>query len=181
SDEPMLKVFASELASDVLQQAREGVYPQEIAASISQDRLERFFVQDSGRYRVRREVRDMVTFANHDLFKDPPYSHLDLIVCRNLLRDLQPEMRRGVLNLFYYALEPHGMLVVDARAEIEPAQLFARDRAHPALLRRKSGPRRSMQLPAGLRSFARMSGERCGNPVIERFDTPMIFRRAIER
>src|SRR5215831_19521749 len=181
NDEPLLQVFASELASDVLQQAREGVYPQEIAASISQARLERFFVQESGRYRVRRELRDMVTFANHDLFKDPPYSHLDLIVCRNLLSDLEPDMRRGVLNLFYYALEPHGMLVVDAHDEIDLMELFTRDRSHPALLRRKRGPRRRVQLPSGLRSFARMSGERCGNPVIERFDTPMIFRRAIER
>jgi len=181
NDEPLLQVFASELASDVLQQAREGVYPQEIAASISQARLERFFVQESGRYRVRRELRDMVTFANHDLFKDPPYSHLDLIVCRNLLSDLEPDMRRGVLNLFYYALEPHGMLVVDAHDEIDLLELFTRDRSHPALLRRKRGPRRRVQLPSGLRSFARMSGERAGSPVhAERFDMPAVFRRAIE-
>ena len=182
SDEPLLQVFASEVSCDVLQQAREGVYPQEIAASMSHDRLERFFVQESGRYRVRRELRDMVTFANHDLFKDPPYSHLDLIVCRNLLRDLQPDMRRGVLNLFYYALEPHGMLVVDARDEVELPELFTRDRTQPGLLRRKSGPRPDLQLPTGLKSFARMSGERAGRPLIpERLDTPSLFRRAIAR
>jgi two-component system, chemotaxis family, CheB/CheR fusion protein len=182
NDEPLMQVFASELASDVLQQAREGIYPQEIAASISQDRLERFFVQESGRYRVRRELRDMVTFANHDLFKDPPFSHLDVIVCRGLLRDLQPDMRRRVLNVFYYALEPHGMLVVDASDEIELSGLFTREGTHPELLRRKSGPPRRLQLPSGLRSFSRMSGECAGSPLpAQRFDTPTLFRRAIER
>src|SRR5215472_4771670 len=127
SDQPLLQVFASEVSSDVLQQARDGLYPQEIAASISQARLERFFVQESGRYRVRRELRDMVTFANHDLFKDPPYAHLDLIVCRNLLRDLQPPMRRGVLSVFYYALEPHGILIVGSGDDVDTTELFTRD------------------------------------------------------
>src|SRR5215469_8389651 len=182
SEDLLLQVFASELSSDVLQHAREGVYPQEIAASISPERLERFFVQENGCYRVRRELRDMVTFANHDLFKDPPYSHLDLIVCRNLLRELQPAMRRGVLNLFYYGLEPHGALLVDPDDDIEPADLFTRDHSQPGLLRRNSGPRRILQLPSGMRAFARMSGERGGTPLpTERLDTPAIFRRAIER
>src|SRR5262249_39938807 len=182
SDEPMLKVFASELASDVLQQAREGVYPQEIATSISQDRLERFFTYESGRYRVRRELRDTVTFANHDLFKDPPYSHMDLIVCRNLLRDLQPAMRRGAFSIFYYGLEPQGALIVDLRDDIEEVELFTRDSAQPGLLRRNSGPRRVLQLPPGLKPFARLSGERGGAPLaLERGDTPAVFRRAIER
>jgi two-component system CheB/CheR fusion protein len=181
SEEPLLQVFASELSPDVLQQAREGVYPQEIAASISPDRLERFFVQDNGRYRVRRELRDMVIFANHDLFKDPPYSHLDLIVCRNLLRELQPPMRRGALNLFYYGLEPHGALVIDPHDDIEAADLFTLDEAQPGLLRRNSGPRRVPHLPSSIKAFARMSGERGGTPLLaERLDTPAIFRRAIE-
>ncbi len=182
SDEPLLQVFASELSSDVLQQAREGVYPQEIAASMSQERLQRFFTCENGRYRVRRELRDLVTFANHDLFKDPPYSHIDLIVCRNLLRDLQPPMQRGVLNLFYYALEPHGVLVVDAHTDIAASDLFTPDSGRPRLLRRRPGPRRVLEFPLGLSPFARVSGERRGAPVIaESHDVPEIFRRAIER
>jgi len=100
SDGRQLQVFASEISANVLQQARDGLYPQEIATAISQERLERFFVREDGHYRVRQELRDIVTFATHDLFKDPPYSHLDLIVCRSLLRDLQPPLRRGVVSLF---------------------------------------------------------------------------------
>ncbi|MGN6453143.1 MAG: chemotaxis protein CheB, partial [Steroidobacteraceae bacterium] len=181
-EEPILQVFASEFSPDVLQQAREGLYPQEIATSISQERLERFFTHEHGRYRVRRELRDIVTFANHDLFKDPPYSHMDLIVCRNLLRDLQPAMRRGALNIFYYGLEPHGALMVDQQDDTELAELFTRDSAQPGLLRRNSGPRLVLHLPPGLKPFARMSGEHLGTPLAhERGDTPAVFRRAVER
>jgi two-component system, chemotaxis family, CheB/CheR fusion protein len=182
SDEVLMQVFATELSEDALQRAREGIYPQEIAGSVSQERLERFFVYDNGRYRVRRELRDMVTFANHDLFTDPPYSHLDLIVCRRLLRDLQPAMRRGVLNVFYYALEPHGMLLVDPRDEVEAAELYTRDNARGGVLRRNSGPLRVLELPPGLRPFAGLSDQRSGAALTaESHDSWSIFERAIER
>ena len=181
-DEPLLQVFASELSSEALHQAREGVYPQEIATSVSAERLERFFTYDNGRYRVRRGLRDVVTFANHDLFKDPPYAHIDLILCRSLLRDLQPAVRRGALNLFYYALEAHGVLVVDPHGEVERTDLFAPDAVRPGLLRRTAGPHRLVSLPPALQSFARMSGARSGSLLMhEGQDTPSIFRRAVER
>jgi two-component system, chemotaxis family, CheB/CheR fusion protein len=181
-DRPALQVFASELSSDALQHAREGAYPQEIAASVSQERLERFFVYENGRYRVRRDLRDMVTFASHDLFKDPPYSHMDLIICRNLLRDLQPEMRRGVLSLFYYALDPHGALIVGPDDLNDSPELFVRDPHDPRLLRRVSGPRRTLLLPSAVKPFARLSGERIGSPVLrESLDISSLFRRAIDR
>src|SRR5262249_52767386 len=137
---------------------REGVYPQEIAANISSERLERFFVHENGRYRVRRELRDIVTFANHDLFKDPPYSHLDLIVCRNLLRDLQPNVRQGVLSMFYYALEPHGALLIGPGGEIE-APGFARESGNVQVLHRAAGSERAPGLPPAMRS-TRFSHER---------------------
>src|SRR5215469_2888193 len=160
-----LQVFASEFSPSALQQAREGMYPQEVAASISRERLQRFFVHENGRYRVRRDLRDIVTFASHNLFRDPPYSRLDLIVCRDLLRNLQPEVRGGVVRLFCYALEPHGMLLVGPGDEIEISDLFVRDNSIPRLLRRVSGPRRALQLPPEMRPFARLSGERGGAPV----------------
>ena len=177
-----LQVFASELSPNALQQAREGGYPQEVVTSISRERLQRFFVHEHGRYRVRRELRDIVTFANHNLFKDPPYSHLDLIVCRDLLRNLQPQVRSGVLSLLCYALEPQGMLVVAPDDEIEIAGLFTRDTSNPGLLRRVSGPKRALQLPPDLQPFARFSGERGGMLVnSSRIDTGTLFRTAIER
>jgi two-component system, chemotaxis family, CheB/CheR fusion protein len=180
TDPPQIQVFASELSRNNLQLAREGVYPQEIAASVSPDRLERFFVHETSRYRVRRELRDLVTFANHDLFKDPPYSHLDMIICRSLFRDLKPETQRGVLSLFYYALAPHGVLLTDEEG-IDTLQLFTPEPSHPKLLRRVSGPRRNVALPADLKPFARLSGERLGTPIgAPSLDAGAIFRRAVE-
>lgn len=176
-----LQVFASELSSEALQRAREGRYPQEIAASVPAERLERFFTFENGHYRVHRDLRDMVTFATHDLFKDPPYSHLDLIVCRNLLSDLQPAMRGGVLSLFDYALEPQGALIVGADDTVD-SELFVRDADDPRLLRPVSGPRRALELPSGIMPFARSSGERGGAPVLTATgDVPSLFRSAVDR
>jgi two-component system, chemotaxis family, CheB/CheR fusion protein len=179
---PWLQVFASELSPLALQQAREGIYPQEVAAAISESRLERFFVRETGHYRVRRELRDIVTFANHDLFKDPPYAHLDLIVCCSLLSKLRDDVRRAVIELFGYALEPHGVLLLDAEDEIENPDGFIRDSSRPRLLRRISGPPRSPELGVEVAPFARLSGERSGSPLVAR--SPGIaetFRCAIER
>jgi two-component system, chemotaxis family, CheB/CheR fusion protein len=176
-----LQVFASELSARALAQAREGLYPHEIAASISSHRLERFFVNEAGHYRVRRELRDIVTFSNHDLFKDPPYAHLDLIVCRHLLHDLQPQMRLGVLNLFYYALEPHGLLFINPDDEIELGDLFTRDAKNPALLRRRGGLRRPVHLPPGVKPFAGLTGERAAAMAPFMVDLSAMFRAATEQ
>ena len=177
-----LRVFATELSPQALQQAREGAYPQEIAASISPERLERFFVYENGRYRVRRDLRDMVTFATHDLFKDPPYSHLDLIICRNLLSNLQPAARHSVLSLFYYALEPHGALLVGAGDEVDSPELFVRDAGDARLLRRVNGPRRVLQMPAGIKPLDRPSRESAGSPGWkESLDVSSVFRQAVDR
>src|SRR5262249_1170962 len=96
--------------------------------------------------------------------------------------DLQPAMRRGVLNLFSYALEPRGILIVDPGDNVDATELFTRDPAQPELLRLNSGPRRVLELPAALRSFPRLGGEHGGHPLLpENFDTPSIFRHAMER
>jgi two-component system, chemotaxis family, CheB/CheR fusion protein len=176
-----LQVFASELSAKALQQAREGIYPQEVAATISPERLERFFVHENGRYRVRGELRDIVTFATHDLFQDPPFAHLDLIVCHSLLPDLRAEMRSVALNLFYYSLEPNGILWIDTADEIDATELFTRESATPQLLRRSGGPMRVVSLPPEVNPFARLSGENRGLPVAPPCsDYASVFRSAIE-
>lgn len=151
---PKLQLFATDLSNTALAHAREGFYPVEVAATVSPARLERFFVKELSRFRVRREVRDLVVFAAHNLFSDPPYSHMDLIVCRTLLRELQPDVRRGVVSLFYYALEPHGMLLVGSEDRVDDFDLFAPTGASTDLLRRVSGPRQPLQLPHGMQAFA---------------------------
>jgi len=145
---PHMQVFASDLSAEMLGRAREGLYPHEVAATVSNERLQRFFVEEMGCYRVSQAVRGLVMFAEHNLFRDPPYAHLDLIVCRNLLSDLQPEMRSAVLGLFHYALEPHGVLVTSPQDRVELPSLFEPDGRHPWLLRRIEGPSRPRAWPS---------------------------------
>ncbi|MBV8803906.1 MAG: PAS domain-containing protein, partial [Sinobacteraceae bacterium] len=148
-----LQVFASDRSEKVLTVARDGLYPPEIATSVSSERLERFFTQQPGFYRVKRELRDTVLFASHNLFKDPPFGHIDLIVCQSLLSDLQPEVRLGLLHLFHYALEPEGVLLVGSDEDVNEPQLFA-PLAQSARLLRKLGAREQLPaLPSSMQPF----------------------------
>ncbi len=107
---PKIQVFASDLDDYALMQAREGYYPAAIEADVSPERLNRFFVLEGDHYRVQRELRDVVLFTNHSILRDPPFSRLDLISCRNLLIYLQHEMQDKVFEIFHYALNPGGFL-----------------------------------------------------------------------
>ncbi len=90
--------------------AREGRYPIAIENDVSEDRLHRFFAREGDHYRVRQELRDIVLFAAHDVLKDPPFSRVDLISCRNLLIYLDRELQEQVCSIFHYALNPGGFL-----------------------------------------------------------------------
>jgi two-component system CheB/CheR fusion protein len=136
---PRIQVFASDLSDELLSRAREGVYPHEVAVSVSPERLERFFDEENGHYRIKREVRQLVVFADHNVFRDAPYAHLDLIVCRGLLSDLEPNARQAVLATFYYALGPHGWLVVGPDDRVDEPLLFEQGGDSVPLFRRVEG------------------------------------------
>lgn len=107
---PMIQIFASDLGKHALDFAREGCYPEAIAADISEQRLARFFVKDNSHYRVRSELREPILFTQHNLLQDPPFSRLDLVICRNLLIYLQRDLQDKIFETFHYALRPHGYL-----------------------------------------------------------------------
>lgn len=107
---PEIQVFGSDMDARALSIAREGRYPAAIEADVGEDRLRRFFTRDGEHYRVKRELRDMVLFANHSLLKDPPFSRLDLISCRNLLIYLDRDLQQQVLATLHYGLLPDGYL-----------------------------------------------------------------------
>ena len=96
------------------QRARQGAYPESIAADVSPDRLRRYFTHSDDGYRIVRLVRDVCIFARQNVTKDPPFSKLDLITCRNLLIYLGPVLQSRVMRLFHYALRPDGYLVLGA-------------------------------------------------------------------
>jgi chemotaxis methyl-accepting protein methylase len=107
---PHVQVFASDIDEDAIQTARAGFYTLNDAADVSPERLRRFFTKHRDGFSVRRDLREMVLFAKHDLLKDPPFSHLDLISCRNLLIYLNADGQAKAMGVFHFALNPGGHL-----------------------------------------------------------------------
>ena len=105
-----LQIFATDLDQVAIEKARLGFYPATIAADVSPERLKRFFVSESGGYRVSKEIREMVVFATQNLIMDPPFTKLEILSCRNLLIYLTPELQRILVPLFHYSLKPGGIL-----------------------------------------------------------------------
>ncbi len=107
-----LQIFATDIDSRAIAIARAGIYPASIAADIPGERLARFFTlePDGSAYRVHKGIRDLLVFSEQDVIKDPPFSKLDLISCRNLLIYLGADLQKRLISLFHYALCPGGML-----------------------------------------------------------------------
>lgn len=109
-----VKVFATDVDEHAVEQAGQGVFPASIASDLSKERLEQFFIKFGDTYQFSPQLRKTVIFAPHNVIKDPPFTKLDLIACRNLLIYLQPEMQKKVLSMFHFALRPRGYLFLGA-------------------------------------------------------------------
>ena len=124
-DRALVQVFGSDVSAPAVRRARAGLYPRSIALDVSPERLRRFFVQVDDHYQIQRRLRDVCVFAEHDLLKDPPFSDMDLIACRNVLIYLEPAAQRHVMSVLHYALKPGGVLLLGASETIGPlADLF---------------------------------------------------------
>jgi len=105
-----LQIYATDIDDDAIATARAGVYPANIAIDVSPERLRRFFVKEESGYRIKKEIREQVIFAIQNVIKDPPFTKMDLISCRNLLIYLETELQGQVIPSFHYALRPEGVL-----------------------------------------------------------------------
>ncbi|MBI4763972.1 MAG: PAS domain-containing protein [Deltaproteobacteria bacterium] len=105
-----VQIFATDIDTEAIEKARSGVYPESIAADVSPERLSRFFTQEDNSYHINKNIRDLVVFAPQDVLKDPPFSKMDLISCRNLLIYLEVETQKKIFPLFHYALNQDGYL-----------------------------------------------------------------------
>jgi two-component system CheB/CheR fusion protein len=105
-----VQIFGTDIDVESISQARTGIYSKNIVEDVSPDRLRRFFVKEEDSYRVKKEVREIIVFAAQDLTKDPPFTKLNLLSCRNLLIYLESEMQNRLLPLFHYSLTPGGIL-----------------------------------------------------------------------
>src|SRR5262249_47710416 len=120
-----IQIFASDIEIDAIGRAREGVFPDSIEADVPQDKLRRFFTKEEHHYRIKKEIRKMDLFAPHNVLRDPPFSRLDLISCRNLLIYLNRDTQERLLELFHFALRPEGYLLLGSSESAEAAvELF---------------------------------------------------------
>lgn len=107
---PNLKIFATDVDANCIDTAGAGIYPESISAEISQNQLERFFSHKGDRLQVKNELRQCIVFARHNLLTDPPFTRMDLVVCRNTLIYFKPEAQERVMRRLQYALSPNGYL-----------------------------------------------------------------------
>lgn len=107
-----VQIFATDIDEQALEKARAGKYPENIAADVSPERLNKYFIKVEKGYQITKQIRDICIFAKHNIVKDPPFSKLDIISCRNLLIYLGPVLQKKVFPIFHYALSPHGFLLL---------------------------------------------------------------------
>jgi two-component system CheB/CheR fusion protein len=105
-----LRIFASDIDKDAIDIAREGRYPKSIASEVSAERLKNFFYEGVHEYKVKPEIKERIIFAVHNVVRDPPFSKVDFISCRNLMIYLEPVLQQKLLRIFHYALNPPGFL-----------------------------------------------------------------------
>lgn len=143
------QIFATDIHAASLETARIGRYPDSIAANVTRQRLQRFFIKEDHAYRVSKQVREMVIIAKQDLIKDPPFSKLDLIVCRNLLIYLNSALQKKIMPLFHYSLNPQGILMLGSSASIGGyKELFSLLDKRWRVFERKSVARAAIDLPS---------------------------------
>jgi two-component system, chemotaxis family, CheB/CheR fusion protein len=118
---PDLQIFATDIDEDALAVGRAAIYPEAIVTDVPPARLRHCFAKEAGGYRVQKFIRDRVTFAPHNLIKDPPFSRVDLVSCRNVLIYLNREIQGTVLDLVRFALRPDGFLFLGTSESIDEA------------------------------------------------------------
>ena len=125
ADDVSVKIYATDIDDNAIAAARAGCYPHEIAEHVTAERLARYFTREERGYRIRKQIRDMLVFAKHDLIADPPFTRLDVLSCRNVLIYMQPSLQQQLIPKFHYALLPGGLLVLGAAETATLARLFA--------------------------------------------------------
>jgi two-component system CheB/CheR fusion protein len=113
-----VQIFGTDISESALDKARAGVYPASIAHDIPPDRMRRFFTKVNSSYQINKRIREMCIFAKQNLTRDPPFSKLDLISCRNVLIYLGPVLQKRILRLFHYGLKPNGFLLLGSSETI---------------------------------------------------------------
>ena len=124
--EVKVQIYATDLDDDAIATARSGCYPSSIVNDLTPERLRRFFIREDAHFRIRKDIREMVVFATQNVIKDPPFTHMDLISCRNLLIYLEPKAQATLIATLHWALRPGGTLLLSPSESIgDKPTLFA--------------------------------------------------------
>jgi two-component system CheB/CheR fusion protein len=180
-----LTVFATDMDSVAVAHGRAGIYPASVAADISPERISRFFVAEPGGgfFRINKLIRDMLVFSEQDVLKDPPFSKLDLISCRNLLIYMGSDLHKKLIPLFHYALNPTGVLFLGTSESVgEYIELFGTINRTAKLYQRKDDGT-PMRLAMGRFSSPLTSGDKVAarGPVKPAGNATVPFRELTER
>ncbi|MBI5886524.1 MAG: PAS domain-containing protein [Deltaproteobacteria bacterium] len=136
-----VQIFATDIDKDAINHARAAVFPEGIAADVSPERLKLFFTREGGFYRLKKELREMVVFAEQNVAKDPPFSRLDMVSCRNMLIYMDMSMQKKIIPLFYYTLNEGGCLFLGSSESIGTfSNLFSPVSTKWKIFRRKGSP-----------------------------------------
>jgi two-component system CheB/CheR fusion protein len=136
-----IQIFATDLSDVAITRARTGIYSHNIEEDVSPERLRRFFVREDRGYRVTRRVRDICVFAKHNLVRDPPFSQLDLITCRNVLIYFDAALQERAIKAFHYGLKPNGLLLLGKAESAAPQHFLPLDRRHKVFRPQPGAPR----------------------------------------
>ncbi len=152
ADAPLaMQIFGTDIDPQAIEKARSGEYLENIAADLSAQRLKRYFTKEGSRYRVKREIREEVVFAEQNLLRDPPFSDLDLLVCRNLLIYLKAEAQDRLIPLFHYILRKNGILFLGNSESIGrfPELFEPLSKSYSIFRRKDSAMRPQVRFPTG--------------------------------
>ncbi|MGE4064109.1 MAG: chemotaxis protein CheB [Rhodospirillaceae bacterium] len=152
---PRIQIFATDIDEPMLQKARSARYPHAAVRDVPVELLDRYFFAQDDDFALVQSIRDMVRVSNHNLIKDPPFSRVDMVVCRNLLIYLNPSLQQRLVPVFHYALRTGGWLFLGSAENIASrTDLFEAVDATARVFRRKGGARQSVHMPLTVDSLA---------------------------
>lgn len=153
-DAPKIQIFATDIDDTAIAEAREGLYSINDLADVSPERLRRFFIKEADEYRIRREVRETIMFANHNFLKDPPFSHLDLVSCRNVMIYLNNVAQERTTETFHFALNPGGFLFLGSSESVDGAtDLYASYNRENHIFQSRQATPRAYPIPESVPTF----------------------------
>jgi two-component system CheB/CheR fusion protein len=174
-----VQIFGTDVSDSAVSFARQGLYPATVADDISPQRLEQFFTKSDGGYQVTKVLRDMCVFARQDLTRDPPFSHLELICCRNVLIYMDSSLQRKLLSMFHYALKPEGFLVLGQAESIgyHSDQFVLMDKKNK-IYRKKAGSAAAPSMDMFVAPFKVRAGAAPAMPVPAPNETKLVLNDA---